>query len=290
MSSPGPGAGERPRAHCTVDADGRMTLRITGPTAPATASRPRLLLRLRPPKGRPERLTRTVDLAPGTGPGEWRTAIGPDPALDEGRWDLYLLPTPDDDIRTRLLPGVRDLRALVPGRTPGTAPTPLAVRVPYVTLDGYLAVRTWLRAGHAEVDRVRVADAAMTVHGRVFGAALGAGAAAVLRRRGQGGVVRETPVTGRDTHAFAFTAAYRDLPEASGTAGPGPGVWDVFVRPSADAPLVRAARLLDDVADRKKVFVYPASPVPNPLGSSGGLAARPYYTVDNDLAVEITGD
>ncbi|MET8825557.1 transferase [Streptomyces sp. NPDC004610] len=286
MSSPEPGASGQPRAHCTVDADGRMALRITGPTAD-TASRPRLLLRLRPPKGRPERITRVLGLEPGSGPGEWRTTLGPDPALDEGRWDLYLLPTPDDDSRTRLQPGVRDLRALVTGRTPGTSPTPLAVRVPYVTLDGYLAVRTWLRAAHAEVDRVRVADAAMTVHGRVFGTGLGAGAAAVLRRRGKGSPVRETAVTAQDTHAFTFTAAYRDLLEASSGGTAGPGVWDVFVRPSADAPLVRAARLLDDVADRKKVFVYPSSsPLPD---ASGDLAARPYYTVDNDLAVEITG-
>lgn len=40
------------------------------------------------------------------------------------------------------------------------------------------------------------------------------------------------------------------------------------------------ARLLDDVADKKQIFVYPATTV-------GAASVRPYYTVDNDLAVEV---
>ncbi|MFE2040307.1 transferase [Streptomyces sp. NPDC059477] len=284
-----PAAGTaRPRAHCTVAGDGRIALRITTPVTPApTASRPRLLLRLRPPKGRPEQVKHVFDLEPADGPGHWRTTIEPEPTLEEGRWDPYLLPAADDPAtdpadtsRQRLLPGVRDLRALMTGRTPGATPSPLAVRVPYVTLDGYLALRTWLRTAHAEVDRVRVTDAALSVQGRLFGADLGAGAVALLRRRGKDGPVREAELTAQDAHRFSFTAAYQDLLDAPGTAGP--GLWDVFVRPSADTPLVRTARLLDDVADRKKVFVYPSSTL-------DALEARPYYTVDNDLAVEITG-
>lgn len=54
----------------------------------------------------------------------------------------------------------------------------------------------------------------------------------------------------------------------------------MYVRPAADAQRIRVARLLDDVADRKAVFVYPATAL-------GGVTARPYYTVDNDLAVEV---
>ena len=37
---------------------------------------------------------------------------------------------------------------------------------------------------------------------------------------------------------------------------------------------------LDDVADRKEVFVYPPVTVADAV-------VRPYYTVDNDLSVEV---
>ena len=57
---------------------------------------------------------------------------------------------------------------------------------------------------------------------------------------------------------------------------------DVFVRPAAQAPSTRVGRLLDDLADRKKIVVYPTADV-------GGTGLRPYYTVDNDLSVEVTG-
>lgn len=45
---------------------------------------------------------------------------------------------------------------------------------------------------------------------------------------------------------------------------------------------MRVGRLLDDLADRRKIVVYPAADV-------GGTGLRPYYTVDNDLSVEVTG-
>ncbi|BFO17789.1 hypothetical protein SHKM778_41770 [Streptomyces sp. KM77-8] len=72
------------------------------------------------------------------------------------------------------------------------------------------------------------------------------------------------------------------------------GVWNVFVRPAAGArPVrvarllgdparpVRIARLLDDLADREGVFVLPRVTV-------DGRVVRPYRTIDNDLAVEVT--
>ncbi|MGW2514886.1 hypothetical protein ACWC0A_37055 [Streptomyces scopuliridis] len=274
----------RPRADCTVDGENRITVRLTTPApptapGPAAAPRPRLLLRLRPPKGQPEQVRRVFDLEPAPGQDRWQATIDPAPAFAEGRWDAYVLPSPGEP-RRRLLPGVRDLRALVTGRAPGGTSSPLAVRIPYATLDGYFAVRAWLRPTHAEADRIRVTGGAMTVRGRLFGAQLGTGAVALLRRRGRGGTAREVGLTVEGDHAFSFTVGYRDLLSTPGTDG-GPGVWDAFVRPSSDTPPVRLARLLDDLADRKKVFVYPAT-------ARDGLNVRPYYTVDNELSVEIT--
>ncbi|NEC84094.1 hypothetical protein G3I38_33905, partial [Streptomyces sp. SID7958] len=100
------------------------------------------------------------------------------------------------------------------------------------------------------------------------------GAAAVLRLRGRTGTVRELPVEtdGRDV---AFTVPH------TGPVDDGDHIWDVYVRPAADAPLIRVGRLLDDVADRKRVHVYPRVTV-------GGSGLRPYYTVDNDLSFAVT--
>ncbi|WP_381791056.1 hypothetical protein [Streptomyces niveus] len=279
------GPAGRPRADTTVDGEGRFVVRVPLPL-PASA-RPRLLLQPRPPKGQSkersqrqaEEAGRVVALEPA-GQGRWRAVVEAAPALEEGRWDVYVLGAPGEE-RVPLLPGLRDLRALVSG--PGDdRGTPLAVRIPYATKDGRLAVRAWLRATHAEAGRIDFSGSSMTVTARLFGARLGEGAAASLHRRGRDGAVRETALRPEGDRDFAFTVDYRDLPADGGQAGTGaaPAVWDVYVRPAADAPRIRVARLLDDVADRKTVFVYPAAAL-------GGVTARPYYTVDNDLAVEV---
>lgn len=260
-----------PRAGCAVDSDGRITFDL--PTTPADGRQ--LLLRLRPKKGRPEQSLHVLDLEPAED-GRSRAALGTQPVLDEGRWDVYLLHGPGGE-RQRLRPGLRDLRALVDGRL-RDRPSPLAVRIPYVTKDGHLAVRAWLRPAHAEVDGIDVTDDSMTVGVRLHGAFLGAGAAVLLRLRGRDGAVRTLePQVASDGRAFSFTVDHAELAAATDTGG---GVWNVFVQPAPEAPLIRAARLLDDVADRKEVFVYPPVTVADAV-------VHPYYTVDNDLSVEV---
>ncbi|MGC0373091.1 transferase [Streptomyces sp. SAI-229] len=258
-----------PRTHCRVDTDGRITFRLW----PPAATHPRLLLVLRPRKGRPEETTRTLDLEPHGGDGEFRAVLEALPRLAEGRWDTYLLPGPDAG-RERLRPGPRDLRALVDGGS-RRWPSPVAVRVPYTTKDGFLAIRTWLRTAHAEAGPVDITDGTMTVRARLHGAELSEGARAVLRLRGTKDTLHAVPVRPAEDGGFTFTIACEDLVASDSR------IWDVFLRPAADAPLTRVGRLLDDVADRKTVFVYPRV-------TAGGSAVRPYYTVDNDLAVEVT--
>ncbi|MFJ6388003.1 hypothetical protein ACIQJT_10435 [Streptomyces sp. NPDC091972] len=251
-----------PRTGCAVDAEGRITFEL--PAAPGH----RLLLRLRPKKGQPEDTLHVLDLDPA-GEGRARAVLGTDPVLAEGRWDVYLL---DGTERTRLRPGPRDLRALVDGHLRERR-GPLAVRVPYVTKDGYLALRTWLRPAHAEAGRVDVTGGTLRFAARLHGAALSDGAEVRLRlRRGEGVVRALEPVAAEDGRSFSFTVDDSTLD---------PGIWDLFVRPAAGAPMIRLARLLDDVADRKHVFVYPGA-------HAGGVEVRPYYTVDNDLSLEVT--
>ncbi|MGW1923671.1 transferase [Streptomyces massasporeus] len=263
-----------PRAHCAIDTDGRLTFRLPATPTP----RPQLLLRLRPRKGRPETTLHVLDLEPGPNraDGLQQAVLEPHPALDEGRWDVYLLPEPTAE-RRRLRPGLRDLRTLVDGHL-RDRPSPVTVRIPYVTKDGFLALRAWRRAAHAEARAIGVEDRALTVTARLHGAELHEDAAVLLRLRGTDTVRTLRPRADDDARGFSFTAGPGDLTVEGGGAG---GIWDVFVRPAADAPPIRAARLLDDVADRKHVHVYPAI-------EAEGSAFRPYYTVDNDLAIEVT--
>ncbi|MFD0021199.1 hypothetical protein [Streptomyces sp. NPDC058382] len=271
---------EKPRGEATVEEEGRLVVRVRW-ALPASA-RPGLLLRLRPKKGKPEETGRYVELEPA-GRDRWRAVLEAAPALEEGRWDAYVVGAPGED-RTPLLPGLRDLRTLVSGGGDGRT-APVAVRIPYATKDGRLAVRAWWRATHAEAGRIVVADDSVTVTARLFGARLGEGAVASLSRRGKDSSVRQIALRSESEGGqdFSFTVGYRELVAEGGGPGAGeaPVVWDVFVRPAGGAPRIRVARLLDDIADRKTVFVYPATVL-------GEVSARPYYTLDNDLAVQIT--
>ncbi|MEW1686933.1 hypothetical protein ACIQOF_22025 [Streptomyces sp. NPDC091265] len=268
---------EKPCGEVTAEEEGRLVLHVRWPL-PASA-RPRLLLQPRPKKGKPEGTGRYVELEPA-GQDRWRAVVEAAPALEEGRWDAYVVDAPGKE-RTPLLPGLRDLRALVSGGGDDRA-TPVAVRIPYATKDGRLAVRAWWRATHAEAGRIVLADSSMTVTARLFGVRLGDGATASLNRRGKDSAVRQFALRAEGGQDFSFTVGYEELVAEGGGPGAGeaPVVWDVYVRPATGAPRIRVARLLDDIADRKAVFVYPAAEL-------GGVSARPYYTFDNDLSVEV---
>ncbi|MFI9769695.1 transferase [Streptomyces sp. NPDC052415] len=261
------------RVHCTADADGRLTFRLPALAGPE----PQVLLRLRPKKGQTEETVHVLDVE-AVDDGTWRAVLEPRPALAEGRWDVYLLPEPGAP-RQRLRPGLRDVRALVDGHT-RDRPSPVAVRVPYTTKDGYLAVRAWLRTAHAEVERMAVTDGSMTVTARMHGAALEAGAVVRLRARGaKGAVLTREPQVDSGSRQFSFTVDYAELVAADAV---GDRVWDLSVQPRSGAgATARIGHLLDDLAERKEIFVYPSAAV-------AGVAVRPYYTVDNDLSVEVT--
>jgi hypothetical protein len=263
-------SGAEPRSGCTVDADGRITFGLRLPSA----DHPQLLLRLRPKKGQPEKARHLLDLEPGED-GHRSAVLHAGQTLEEGRWDVYLLQEPDGE-RQRLRPGPADLRALVDGNGRDWSP-PIAVRIPYITKSGHLAVRAWLRPAHAEADRILVTDRTMTVTARLHGASFGAGAVVRVVLRGTDTVRTAEPRIEGDGRGFSFTV---DCEELAGPAAGG-GVWDAFVRPAEEAPSTRIGRLLDDVADRKEIFVYPAARI-------GASEIRPYYTVDNDLSVEVT--
>lgn len=213
-----------------------------------------------------------LPLAPAE-PGRLRAALPSSVDLPEGRWDAY---AQFADVQPHpLAPGVTDLRALA-DRAPGDASARIAVRIPYATEEGTLAVRSWLRAPHAEAGDLCVGDGGLSVRGRVYGTGLAPDAYAEVSERGGPEAVLRAEVTCREAE-FGFTVRYAPL---------APGIWDLWLRPAGEeGPRVRIARLLDDVADKEPVFRYPRAAV---RAEHGEVEAWPYFTVDNDLSVTVS--
>ncbi|MEV0175989.1 hypothetical protein AB0I00_33375 [Streptomyces sp. NPDC050803] len=252
------------RADCIADSAGGLTFDVAARGAVDVAH---LVLRRRDSH---EEVG--LPLAPAAD-GRLRAALPSTVALPEGRWDAYARVT--DAEPRRLAPGVTDLSSLA-ARTPTAGRGHVAVRIPYATRHGNLSVRSWLRAPHAEVGELRLRDAELTVHGRVYGCVLGPGSRAELRGRHAPVPVRRIGLTHEDAE-FRLTVAYRTLE---------PGLWDLWLRPGGeDGPHVRIARLLDDVADKRAVFTCPRARVRTPFGP---VDAVPCYTRDNDLSVSVT--
>lgn len=270
------GAGN-PSADCIADSAGGLTFDLDAPGRAADAHWSAALV-LRPRGGEEDEEVR-LPLTPN-GTGRLRAVLPSTVALPEGRWDVHL--ACGEETPRRLLPGLADLRSLI-DRRPGTGTSPLAVRIPYATKHGNLSLRSWQRAPHAEAGDVLVDPEGITVRGTLYrvedpGAWL-AGAVVEARCRRAGTAVT-VPLTAAEGQDFAFALPFAGLCEE--WRG-GPQVWDLWLRGPEGTP-VRLARILDDVADKKHVFVYPARDVTSPHAPA---QAGPYYTADNDLSVRV---
>ncbi|MFJ9177529.1 hypothetical protein [Streptomyces sp. NPDC102360] len=254
-----------PRADCIADSAGGLTFDVTDHGSPDPAS----LVLVDRASGHTVRLPLTP-----TGEGRLRASLPISVSLEEGRWDAYAQVAGDEPVR--LMPGVNDLRSLV-DRAPSGSRGYVAVRIPYVTKNGNLTVRSWLRAPHAESGELLIADGELTVHGRVYGAAFTAKAYAEIRSRAVRGPVLRGELDW-DGPRFTLRIGYDELRE---------GRWDLWLRPAGDdGPRVRLARLLDDIADKKPIFTYPVARVT--VAGRGELTAEAYYTGANDLSVQVS--
>jgi hypothetical protein len=135
-----------------------------------------------------------------------------------------------------------------------------------------------VRAPHAEAGAIGLApeQGAMSVEGVLYGTELGEGAVAEARLN-SGGRVHEVPVTG-EGRAFGFTLPYAPI---SDTPPVKEQLWELWLRPAKGADGIRISRSLDDVWDKKGIFVYPKQ-------TTAGYRAAPCYTGDNDLCVRLT--
>jgi hypothetical protein len=252
------------RDPCSVDSTADSAGGITFDTAgAAVAPGAVLLLRRRGLHGAYEDVR--LPLTPGDG-GRSRAVLPSTVELAEGQWDVLWGAT-----GRAAASGLRDVRALV-GRVP--EPGAVAVRLPYAGRDGSLAVRSWVRAPHAEAGEISTLRGALAVEGVLYGAETGPGAAVEARLRG-GDAVRRVPVTCRDG-AFTFTLPYAQLR----AAGAGGGQWwDLWLVPGR-GPAARVSRILDDAWDKRCWVLGPGH-------RAEGLTAAPHYTEDNGLSVRL---
>ncbi len=200
--------------------------------------------------------------------------------LAEGRWDAYVEKPGDEPAEAVVEPGLRDLRALV-DRCPDTGTASVSARVPCPTLDGRLAVRSWVRAPHAEAGAVLAGPAGMTVRGVLYGVEAGEGSVVEARLPGaRPGAQRPAhrPGPGRTGRVLHLHPALH--PAGSRTPARGAALAAV-AGPGDGRGRVRISRILDDVWSRDKSFVYPGHP------AAPGVRATPCYTTDNDLCLRL---
>jgi glycosyltransferase involved in cell wall biosynthesis len=211
--------------------------------------------------------------------------------LPEGRWDTYV-ERGENGKRKRVRSQLIETARLLSMPAPLDAGGALAPWVPYTTADGYLAVRAWHRAGHAEVISVDLGRDSCTVRARLYGSAAGThpdmgSVVAVSRREAEPGFeLPVAPVTapggGGEAPEITFEMPY-ELPAAL-DSGSLHGVWDLRFRPLGGggkrSDAVRVGRLLGDIADRKKTDVLPCAR----LGETE-IGVQPYFSLSNDLVI-----
>nr|WP_307842927.1 glycosyltransferase [Streptomyces triculaminicus] len=260
-----------PDARCAVDADGSLLVRLRAEQL--TAADTHVLLRHRGSKGKEAVRAALPKQRPE--PGQWVEARVERDAhtLPEGRWDSYVERSGDKS-RRRLTAALVEQKALLtlpPRQTAEGA----SAWVPYETSDGFLAVRTWLRTQHVEAAEVRVGEDGIMVTLEAMGdARLGEGAELVARLRGADGSVDDVRAAVENATALL---PYEPMTRRIGAEQ---DLWDLYVRPSAGAALVRLGRISGDFADRKGIDTFPAA-------TRGAVRLRPYFTVTNDLTVTV---
>ncbi|UNZ20135.1 hypothetical protein [Streptomyces sp. 891-h] len=280
---PSQSAQRGPAVDCTADSAGGLTFDLRLPVAEAQGGDVGLLLRRRPAlSGETEEIRLPLTPVQEAEPGTLRAALPSTVRMAEGRWNVFLA-LPGRPPR-RLAPGVNDLRSLV-DRVPQETRSWLGVRIPYATKHGNLSVRAWMRWPHAEAGTLQVGDGALELAGRLYGTEVTDTARLeAWPRRGEVEPVVADALAGTDPREFTAVLPYPPLAANR--------LWDLWLRPEKGAEAVRIARILDDIPDKKRIFTYPAHALephtgPQPADEQPTARAKPYYTLNNDLAVRV---
>ncbi|GAB3956627.1 glycosyltransferase [Micromonospora vulcania] len=220
----------------------------------------------------------------------YQVGVLPADALPEGRWNAYLQPL--TGARVRLRPNQIDTRVLAGGYRPvddlARAHGVLS-HLPYRTVDGFLAVRSWVREEHAEVRRIALSGERVSID--VAWCGPGVPEQAVLRRRGhREGAVRMPVVRKRNGHLRIDVAVDELAAHRLGRYED----WDLWLCQAGTDREVRLGLLVDDVIDKKLVYNYPEIYLVDEPGldlveedPAPVLRVRPYYTRDSELSIVV---
>lgn len=206
-------------------------------------------------------------------------------AVQEGRWNVFV---EEASGRRRARAGRLDTRVMA-GEPCLATDGPIRMLLPYSTADGYLAVRSWQRAVHAECRRLDLHGDQLRLEIDMYGVEPYALTMVVARRSHPMELV--FPVTpSRDSSRGAAEIPLSELARCRLTRHDD---WDLWVT-TVDGTKVRVARLLDDVPDRKAVYTQPLLTIMPPdelpwVEESPGtpVRVRPYFTVDSGLSIYV---
>ncbi|WP_217182029.1 glycosyltransferase family 4 protein [Streptomyces sp. AC495_CC817] len=270
------GSAPTPTAHARALDDGGLTVLLDPAELPSVPLD--FIARLRRDPGKRE--VRVPVLPSADAPDTVvRAALRPaEHTLAEGRWDCYVAPRGSNK-RVRLGARLVEQAKLV-GRSPWVDPRGVGAWIPYPTVDGFLALRTWLRPAHAEIDEVEVGEGTVTVTGTVLGAAesvagvVAEGAVARVVSRADSAYDFGVPVWAVGERGFRFTVPYGEL---MGRRSVEHDLWDLRL---GDVPV---GRIGGDVVERRKTDLVPGQVFEH--RGRGRTRVRPYFTVNNELAL-----
>ncbi|MDT0571579.1 glycosyltransferase family 4 protein [Streptomyces sp. DSM 3412] len=275
------GSAPTPTAHARATGDGGLTVLLDPAELPSGPLD--FVARLRRDPGK--RQARVPLLPSADAPDTVvRATLHPaEHTLAEGRWDCYVAPRGTNK-RVRLSARLVEQAALV-GRPPRVDRRGVGVWIPYPTVDGFLALRTWLRPAHAEIDAVEVGEGAVTVTGTVLGdaesvtAAVAEGAVVRVASRVDSAYDFTVAAWAVGERGFRFTVPYGELMARRSVEH---DLWDLRLGDgqSGDVPV---GRIGGDVVERRKTDLVPGQVFEH--GERGRTRVRPYFTVNNELAL-----
>ncbi|MFP3988455.1 glycosyltransferase [Streptomyces sp. E11-3] len=202
--------------------------------------------------------------------------------LAEGRWDCYIAPR-GTNRRRRLVARLVEQARLVT-LPPVVGKDGLSAWIPYRTTDGFLAVRTWQRPAHAEVDHTFIGADSATVTATVLGGAELPAEGATVNASCREGRAYDFAMPARflGDGRFQFTVPYG---EALARRSVEHDLWDLRLLTTATAEPVPVGRVTGDIVERKKTDACPALEMVHP--ERGATRVKPFFTVTNDLALSV---
>ncbi|MFE7841015.1 glycosyltransferase [Streptomyces sp. NPDC057474] len=263
-----------PIAHARATVDGGVTVLLDPaelPTGPLD-----FIARLRRDPGKRQIRVAVLPSADAPDTVVQATLHRAEHTLAEGRWDCYVAPRGTNK-RVRLTARLVEQAALV-GRAPSVDQRGVGAWIPYTTADGFLAVRTWLRPAHAEIDTVEVGEGSVTVTATVHGAAAAAplGEDAVVRVVSRTDTAYDFSVAAWAVgeRGFRFTVPYGEIMARRSVEH---DLWDLRLE---DVPV---GRIGGDVVERRKTDLVPGQVFDH--CERGRTRVKPYLTVNNELAL-----